>query len=679
MEKVKLLNVSIDNLSMSELLEKLRQGGVVFTPNVDHLVKLHCDKEFNWIYHNADYRVCDSQIIWLVSKFLGQPLKEKISGSDLFPAFYHYYKTDETIKIFLLGAPEGVAQTAQEIINGKVNRQIVVATYAPPLGFENDEEECQKVIELINNSGATVVAVGLGAPKQEKWIFNYKNQLENVKVFLAIGASIGFEAGYYSRAPKWMSNGGLEWFYRLLKEPKRLWKRYLVESFPFFVMIVEQKLKSKVYQRNKPMPKLKVIMVGPSLEEKGGMGSVQTLIMDSATEEFHLEHISTWDGSPSKLRMVKVFAGSVVTFFGKLLGNQGDIIHIHLAERGSVVRKAIIAFIAWAWGKPVIMHTHGCEFHLFYHNLPKSLQQALNWVLQRCTYLIVLSESWQEFYLSHCGLKPERVIVLPNPVVMPSQVPERGSSDPVRILFLGKINQRKGVFDFLRAFAQLPASLQKRVELILAGSGETEQVLELLESLDINQQVTLPGWVNSQQKEELLAVADIFLLPSYNEGLPMALLEAMSWGLPAITTPVGGIGEVVIHQETGWLVNPGDISSLTQAMKTLIEDVSLRLSLGKAARAKIASFDIKNYSSSLFDLYRSTMVNTKYQQTEISWIKEQLEYERNLREQLSQDWEKLNAQVGYLQSQLEKQQHALKEALKQLEEVQGEVPVTFNS
>jgi N-acetylglucosaminyldiphosphoundecaprenol N-acetyl-beta-D-mannosaminyltransferase len=160
--------------------------------------------------------------------FLGTPLKEKISGSDLFPAFYEYHKNNEDIKIFLLGAREGVALEAQKKINSKIGRPIIVGAHSPSFGFEKDEEECSKMIELINQSGATVLAVGVGAPKQEKFICKYKDKLPNIKIFLAIGATIDFEAGNIKRAPKWVSEAGLEWLYRLLSEPKRLWKRYLV-------------------------------------------------------------------------------------------------------------------------------------------------------------------------------------------------------------------------------------------------------------------------------------------------------------------------------------------------------------------------------------------------------------------------------------------------------------------
>lgn len=242
MKKVKILNLEFDNLSKAEFLENL-ESGVVFTPNVDHLIKLEKDPEFVQAYSISDYKLCDSKILIYASKFLGTPIKEKISGSDIFPAFYNYHKKNEEIKIFLLGAGKGVAFTAQKKINKKIGRDMVVATYSPPFGFEHDEKECQKIIDMINNSSATVLVVGVGAPKQEKWIYKYKDSLPFIKIFMALGATIDFEADNVKRAPKWMSEVGLEWLFRLLSEPKRLWKRYLVDDIFFFLLLFKQKIK----------------------------------------------------------------------------------------------------------------------------------------------------------------------------------------------------------------------------------------------------------------------------------------------------------------------------------------------------------------------------------------------------------------------------------------------------
>jgi exopolysaccharide biosynthesis WecB/TagA/CpsF family protein len=240
-KQVYIFNVPFDNMSIMELLEDLKEG-VVFTPNVDHLMKLQHDAEFFTTYLDADYRVCDSQILMYASRFLGTPLKEKISGSDLFPAFCRFHRNNEDVTIFLLGGKEGVADRAKAKLNIKIGREIIVGSHSPSFGFEKNEKECLELVEIVNQSKATVLAVGVGAPKQEKWIYKYRDKFTHVKIFFAVGATIDFEAGAIQRAPVWMSKVGMEWLFRIYSDPKRLWKRYLVEDLPFFGLLLKQKL-----------------------------------------------------------------------------------------------------------------------------------------------------------------------------------------------------------------------------------------------------------------------------------------------------------------------------------------------------------------------------------------------------------------------------------------------------
>lgn len=237
--KVKILGVDIDNFYCEEFLSILNSGFVV-TPNVDHLMLLRDDQEFMNAYKEADYRVCDSQILLYVSRILGTPIKEKISGSDLLPAFCEYHRYKEDIKIFLVGGAKGIAQKAQKKLNEKVGRNIVVAAHSPSFGFETNETECKHILEMILKSEANTLVVGLGAPKQEKWIAKYRDQLPNINIFLAVGAAIDFEANHKPRAPKLISQAGLEWLYRLLHEPKRLWRRYLLRDSRFFLILLRE-------------------------------------------------------------------------------------------------------------------------------------------------------------------------------------------------------------------------------------------------------------------------------------------------------------------------------------------------------------------------------------------------------------------------------------------------------
>ena len=233
MDRIKILNVEIENITQENLLINLKKG-VLVTPNVDQIVKMQSDREYYNIVRQAEWVVCDSNILYLCAKILGTPLPEAIPGSSFFPTFYQYHNDDENCKIFLLGAMDGVAQKAMERINEKMGRTMVVGAYSPSYGFEKKLEENQQIYRMINDSGANVVLVGVGCPKQEKWIDAHKAQMPNVDIWMALGATIDFEAGNVKRAPMIWRKLYMEWFYRFLQEPKRMYKRYFIDDPCFF-------------------------------------------------------------------------------------------------------------------------------------------------------------------------------------------------------------------------------------------------------------------------------------------------------------------------------------------------------------------------------------------------------------------------------------------------------------
>lgn len=233
MESIRLLNVRIDNYCLAELLASLKKG-VLVTPNVDDIMKHQKDEEFHVMASKAEYSICDSKVVKLMAKISGHPLKEAIPGSSFFPAYCDYHAKNNNIKVFLLGAKDGVADVAREKINARIDREIIVGTYSPPFGFEKDAEECKRIVKMLEESSANVVLVGLGNPKQTKWIYNYKDQCPSIDVFMALGATIDFEAGNIKRAPMIYQKLTLEWFYRFMKEPKRLFRRYFIEDMQFF-------------------------------------------------------------------------------------------------------------------------------------------------------------------------------------------------------------------------------------------------------------------------------------------------------------------------------------------------------------------------------------------------------------------------------------------------------------
>ncbi len=237
-------NTYVDNVTKSEAIDIIddfvtenKKHNYVVTPNVDHIVKLQKDKEFLELYNKADLILTDGVPLMWAAKLFGKPLKEKVSGSDLFPKLCEH-AAEKDMTMFFLGGLEGVANKAKDILEKEYPKLKVVDTYSPPFGFEKDKVENQKIVDMINSHKPDILCVGVGAPKQEKWIYNNMNQLD-VKVSLGIGASFDFIAGTVKRAPLWMQNVGLEWFYRVMKEPKRMFKRYFVDDMKFFPLLVK--------------------------------------------------------------------------------------------------------------------------------------------------------------------------------------------------------------------------------------------------------------------------------------------------------------------------------------------------------------------------------------------------------------------------------------------------------
>lgn len=236
---IQILNVRILDISQHELLEQFKEG-ILYTPNIDHLVSLQKDQEFYEAYQSAEWVVCDSRILYFLSHLTHHRFRETISGSNFFSAFYDYHRNDPNCRIFLLGSTGDVASRAMHRINEKMGREIVVGALSPSMGFDEKENECLSIVETIHKSGANVVVVGVGAPKQEKYIARWRDKMPQVKIWMALGATIDFEAGVQRRAPKWVNRIGMEWFYRFIHEPRRLFKRYFIRDLRFFGLYAKQ-------------------------------------------------------------------------------------------------------------------------------------------------------------------------------------------------------------------------------------------------------------------------------------------------------------------------------------------------------------------------------------------------------------------------------------------------------
>ena len=241
MEKQPLLNTYVNNVNMEETLEEIcrlvdeKQKSYVVAINVDVVMKMEEDQYLKKITDEADLTLVDGKPLVWIAKWHNHPVKAKISGSDLVPELCKV-AADRGYSIFIIGGAEGVAEKAKKNLQ-KMHKEIkIVGTYSPPFGFEKDDLELQKINTIISDVHPDLVIACFGCPKQEKWI--YKNyQKYDGTVSICAGATVDFLAGNVNRAPKWMSEHGLEWLYRLFQEPKRLFKRYLVDDVKIFELV----------------------------------------------------------------------------------------------------------------------------------------------------------------------------------------------------------------------------------------------------------------------------------------------------------------------------------------------------------------------------------------------------------------------------------------------------------
>jgi len=342
--------------------------------------------------------------------------------------------------------------------------------------------------------------------------------------------------------------------------------------------------------------KKRVLMVGPALSVRGGMSSVAIAIIDNLSDEFEVEFLPTYvEGG--KIRAGIAFLLAMLKM--KRLAKAADVVHIHFSKKGSTFRKATLAKIAKRSGTPLVLHSHSSSYG-FYDELPEYGKLQVREFLGSADRFIALSESWAQHYAEKGA---RNISVLPNPVVIPEDVDDRSGRDTVTTVFMGAMGDRKGAFDLAQAFIPV-AKARPNARLIMAGNGEVDRVRNILREGGVMDQTEIYDWVGPDERDKLLRRADTFILPSYNEGLPMAMLEAIGYGLPPIVTPVGGIPEVIKDGVNGLLVEPGDKEAIAAAITRLVDNSAERASMGAAARKTAENYDIKKYMQIIESLYR---------------------------------------------------------------------------
>ncbi|MEI6446566.1 MAG: glycosyltransferase [Actinomycetes bacterium] len=361
-----------------------------------------------------------------------------------------------------------------------------------------------------------------------------------------------------------------------------------------------------------PDGETRVLICGPGSQRPGGMESFTRELLKSPPLGVSITEVDTY-GDTLAEQLVRL--GAACLKIATMRRSEIDVIHLNVAFRGSVVRKGLLAMVARSRGIPYVAHIHGGRFAQFHEELPKVARRAVDWFLRGAASVVVLGSRTQEYMLTGAGLPRERVTVIRNGVSPSSHGDSRvnlaesekegGASSPVRIAFVGREIAIKGLDDLLEALSRL--RVESQWTLSVAGQGESDSLRRRLDDLGLGDRVTLLGWVNHDAVARMLEESDIYVLPSHIEGLPIALLEAMSAKCAVIATRVGEVPEVVEHGRDGYLVPPRDPGRLSEALGTLIEDGAHRRQMAGAAYRKFAQlFTHEVMAASLQELWAAT-------------------------------------------------------------------------
>lgn len=359
-----------------------------------------------------------------------------------------------------------------------------------------------------------------------------------------------------------------------------------------------------------------VCMVVQNKMVKGGIAAVISGYYGSELEEkYHICYVESYMDGGKFVKLLKGFIGYCV-FAKTLILNKPELVHIHSSFGPSFYRKLPFIYMA-SWAKvPVINHIHGADFEAFYRGASEKKKRLVKRVYNKCHTLIALSEEWKD-RLSEI-VPADKITVIENYSVLKQEAAAEKMNRPSNhtVLFLGELGKRKGCYDIpdiiLETAKQVPD-----VRFVLAGAGSKEDemaIRKMLQKKNVANHVIFPGWIRGDERERWLNDADLFLLPSYNEGMPMSILDAMGYGLPIISTNVGGIPKIVHDGENGICCNPGDINTMTEGIIELLTDDQKRYEASKASIDFVRkSYSLESHIEKLETLYEEVIQSANCQ------------------------------------------------------------------
>lgn len=355
-----------------------------------------------------------------------------------------------------------------------------------------------------------------------------------------------------------------------------------------------------------------ILIIAPSIDVKGGISTVvKGHLRSDLLKKYKIYRVSSHkDGN--KIKKLFTVLGSMIATLYYMVSKHIDIVHIHGSDPTSSLRKYFLFKLVEPFNCKVIYHFHGAVFQEAYLSKPLLWQKMINYLFQHVDMVICLSNEWG---ITIRKLIPNvaETVIIENAVSLPEDSNQniKYSDRSVHLLFLGLIGERKGVFDLLEVISRLKKS-GYNIKLSVGGNGEINKLKQSIDLLNIKDMVNYMGWVTAEHKEQLYLSSDIYILPSYGEGMPMSILEGMSYSLPIISTNVGGIPDLVMDYETGFLIEPGDLDALYKKIEILIKDSELRNHMGLNAREKIKNeYDLEKNIYRLDEIYQTLLADCK--------------------------------------------------------------------
>jgi glycosyltransferase involved in cell wall biosynthesis len=324
-----------------------------------------------------------------------------------------------------------------------------------------------------------------------------------------------------------------------------------------------------------------ILTIGPDYKNhRGGIGAVLE-VYSKYFENF--KFIASYKVGSVLYKFI-YFIFFLLIFFKKLFFDRSiRIVHIHGASRASFARKFICFVIAkYFFRKKIIYHIHGAEYHLFSEKTIPILKFLIKMFINNSDCIVCLSEVWKSFFTSN--FNPKNIKILPNIIDYPSISTLNKESSVLEFLFLGQITNRKGIYDLIDVLSQNKEKYFDKIKVVVGGNGDVEKFKTIIKEKQINGLVEFIGWVTCKKKIYSLQSADVYILPSYNEGLPISILEAMSYGKAIISTNVGGIPEIVIPGRNGILIEPGNLLDIEEAIDFFIHNSNKIKSFGKESK-----------------------------------------------------------------------------------------------